>query len=101
MMKKLPPLEKVFEAYSAIADGRVAVDGQEARVRSSDGAKEYTVTWDGDVYASDDSTTYWQGYAGYPVLAVLLLPAFAAGVAAVWLLARGIGSVARVRALSP
>lgn len=73
MMKKLPPLEKVYEAYSAIADGRVTMDKQEASVRSSDGAKEYRVVWDGDVYASDDSATYWQGYAGYPVLAVLLL----------------------------
>ena len=72
-MKKLPPLEKVYEAYGAIADGRVTLDGRVARVRSSDGAKEYTLAWDGDVYASDDSATYWQGYAGYPVLAVLLL----------------------------
>lgn len=72
-MKKLPPIEKIYEAYSVIADGRVSLDGQEARVRSSDGAKEYSVAWDGDVYASSDSATYWQGYAGYPVLAVLML----------------------------
>ena len=72
-MKKLPPLEKIYEAYSAIADGRVALEESAARVHSSDGTKEYVVTWDGDVYTSTDSATYWQGYAGYPVLAVLML----------------------------
>lgn len=45
----------------------------EAHVRSSDAAKEYIVTWDGDIYTSTDNATYWQGYAGYPVLAVRLL----------------------------
>lgn len=72
-MEKLPPLEKVYEAYSAIADGRVTLGEYEAGVRSSDGAKEYTVAWDGDIYSSTDNATYWQGYAGYPVLAVLML----------------------------
>ena len=72
-MNKLPPLEKIYEAYSAIADGRVALGESAARVRSSDCAKEYTVTWNGNIYTSTDSATYWQGYAGYPVLAVLML----------------------------
>lgn len=31
--------------------------------------KTYTVTF----YTSNDNATYWQGYAGYPVLAVLML----------------------------
>ena len=26
-----------------------------------------------DTYSSDDNATYWQGYAGYPVIAVLML----------------------------
>lgn len=72
-MDKLPPMEKIPEAYSAIADGRVRLGDGEAEVRSSDGAKGYVVRWDGDVYSSTDSATYWQGYAGYPVLAVLML----------------------------
>ena len=75
-MKKLPPLEKVYEAWSALADGRVSmcVDEQRATVASSDGQKEYTVAWDADgrVCSSNDNATYWQGYAGYPVLAVLM-----------------------------
>lgn len=72
-MIKLPPIEKIYEAYSAIADSRVTLGENEAHVRSSNAAKEYIVTWDGDIYTSTDNATYWQGYAGYPVLAVLLL----------------------------
>ena len=67
-MKKRPPLEKIYEAYSAIADGRVLMGEHEAAVRSSDGGGEYRVTWTEDAYASTDNATYWQGYAGYPVL---------------------------------
>ena len=71
---KMPPKEKIPEAYSAIADGRVHIgDDNTATVRSSDGAKTYTVKWQGDTYTSDDNATYWQGYPGYPVLAVLML----------------------------
>ena len=72
-MEKLPPLEKTYEAMSAIADGRVRMAAGRAAVASSDGAKEYTVTWDGNAYTSNDNATYWQGYAGYPVIAVLML----------------------------
>lgn len=72
-MEKLPPIEKIPEAWSAIADGRVTLGQGEAEIRSSDGQKTYRVCWEGDVYASTDSATYWQGYPGYPVLAVLML----------------------------
>ena len=75
-MNKRPPLAKALEAWSALADGRVALDGEERRatVRSSNGAKAYTVTWseDGAAYSSNDNATYLQGYAGYPVIAVLM-----------------------------
>lgn len=72
-MEKMPPLEKIYEAYSAIADGRVEMGANSALVGSSNGAKTYTVQWEGDAYRSSDSATYWQGYAGYPVIAVLML----------------------------
>lgn len=76
-MDKLPPIEKVYEAWSAVADGRVTLHPEErqATVVSSNGAKTYTVAWneDGTVYSSNDNATYWQGYAGYPVIAVLML----------------------------
>ena len=71
-MKKMPPREKAFEAYSAIADGRVEMHDGYAFVTSSDGAKTYEVAWTGDTYSSTDNATYWQGYAGYPVIAVLI-----------------------------
>ena len=76
-MEKLAPVEKVFEAFTALDSGRVEIlrdDGTrgEASVWSSDHAKCYTVRWDGDLVYSDDNSTYWRGYAGYPVIAVLM-----------------------------
>ncbi len=49
-------------------------DERRATVTSSNGEKEYTVSWDEDgaAYSSNDNATYWQGYAGYPVIAVLM-----------------------------
>ena len=73
MMNKLPPLEKIYEAYSAIADGRVSMGEGRATVLSSNKAKEYSVTWSDTAYSSNDNATQWQGYAGYPVIAVLML----------------------------
>ena len=72
-MNKLPPIQKIHEAFSAIADGRVKLDGDRAEVVSSDRGKRYTVTWEGDLYTSNDNASYWQGYAGYPMIAVLML----------------------------
>lgn len=72
-MKKLPPIEKIFEAWTAVADGRVSLNDSVADVSSSDGAKHYVVRFAGDQYSSDDNATFWQGYAGYPVIAVLML----------------------------
>jgi hypothetical protein len=72
MMNKLPPIEKIYEAYSAIAGNRITMHNDHAAVLSSDRSKHYTVTWDGNTFASDDNATYWQGYAGYPVIAVLM-----------------------------
>lgn len=70
---QIPPIEKIYEAFSAIADDRVKMYDGFALVSSSDAAKEYKVRWDGDVYSSNDSASYWQGYMGYPVIAVLML----------------------------
>lgn len=72
-MEKLPPKEKVYEAWTAIADGRVRLYDNHATVISSNKAKEYTITFKDDVYSSNDNGTFWQGYAGYPVLAVMML----------------------------
>lgn len=72
-MEKLPPKEKIYEAFTALADGRVEMKGNSAAVISSDGSKSYRVAWRGNEYASTDNATYWQGYAGYPVICVLML----------------------------
>jgi hypothetical protein len=73
---KLPPRAKVFEAFTAVADGRVRLAGPgSATVISSRGDKTYDVAWsdDGRVVTSNDNASYWQGYLGYPLLAVLLV----------------------------
>lgn len=79
-MAKLPPVEKIYEAWTAVVDRRVSIadgsdlDAGSAVVTSSDDKKEYSITWRdrGSVYTSSDPATYWQGYAGYPVIAVLM-----------------------------
>ncbi len=72
---KLPPRAKVFEAFTAVADGRVRVTGAgSAKVSSSGGDKTYDVEWsaDGHTITANDNASYWQGYLGYPILAALL-----------------------------
>lgn len=71
-MEKLPPVEKVFEAWTAIVDNRIKIYENHADVESSDGTKGYVVKFDGNTFSSDDNATYWRGYAGYPVLALLM-----------------------------
>ena len=86
-MKKFPPIEKVYEAWTALADGRVALHDGYADVSSSNGEKSYVVRFSGDQYSSDDNATFWRGYPGYPVLAVLMLQGkipYDAGEAANW-----------------
>ncbi len=72
---KLPPRAKVFEAFTAVADGRVRLTGPgSATVTSSGGDRTYDVEWaaDGHTIAANDNASYWQSYLGYPALAVLL-----------------------------
>jgi hypothetical protein len=72
---KMPPLAKVYEALGAIGDGRVRVeDGRRASVTSSDGSKTYTVetSADGTEISSNDNASFWQGYLGYPAIAMLI-----------------------------
>ena len=76
---KMPPLVKAYEALGAIGDGRVRIeDGRRATVTSSDGSKTYEVqtSADGREIASNDNASYWQGYLGYPTIAVLLARGF-------------------------
>jgi hypothetical protein len=72
---KMPPRAKVFEAFTAVADGRVRLTAPgAASVTSSGGDKTYDVEWseDGHTVTANDNASYWQGYLGYPILAALL-----------------------------
>lgn len=72
---KIPPKAKIYEALSAIADDRVKIIGDtKAEVISSSGNKTYLIEWSDDFskITSNDNASYWQGYLGYPILAVLL-----------------------------
>jgi len=72
---KIPPLIKAYEALGAIGDGRVRIeDDRHATVTSSDLSKTYDVEMsaDGREIASNDNASYWQGYLGYPAIAVLI-----------------------------
>lgn len=70
---KTPPLAKVYEALTTIASNRIKMFDNYAIVSSSNLKKSYTVTWKNNQYASNDNATYWQGYPGYPIIAVLFL----------------------------
>ncbi len=72
-MEKIPPIAKIYEAYSCIADNRIEMKENMAIVHSSDSKKTYEVKWQENNYSSTDNASFWQGYPGYPVIAVLLL----------------------------
>lgn len=70
---KQTPISKVYEALTAIVDNRVVLKDNTASVTSSDNEKTYQVNWKDNLYSSNDNATFWQGYPGYPVVAVLML----------------------------
>jgi hypothetical protein len=72
---KMPPIVKVYEAMGALGDGRVRIESAtRALVTSSEGNKTYEVEVSdgGREVASNDNASYWQGYLGYPAIAVLI-----------------------------
>src|ERR1700719_431211 len=76
---KMPPLAKVYEALGALGDGRVRLeDERRATVTSSDGRRTYEVetSEDGHEISSNDNSSYWQGYLGYPAIAVIIARGF-------------------------
>lgn len=70
-----PPVIKLYEALGAVADGRVHIDGNKAKVYSSSGNKYYDINYDPETnsISSNDNASYWKGYAGYPIVAFLLV----------------------------
>lgn len=69
-----PPLPKIYEALGAVADGRLEITGNSAKVYSSSGNKYYHVNYDSSKNAImvNDNASYWKGYLGYPAIAFLM-----------------------------
>lgn len=74
MKWKPPPPIKIYEALGAVADGRVHVEGDGAKVYSSSGNKFYEVRYSKAERAvmANDNGSYYQGYLGYPAIAYLM-----------------------------
>ena len=70
---KVPPISKIYEAFSAIADNRITLKENSAIVTSSDYQREYQINWKDNRISSTDNATFWQGYPGYPVIATWIL----------------------------
>ncbi|MCC5995616.1 MAG: hypothetical protein JJU18_04500 [Oceanicaulis sp.] len=72
---KAPKIEKIYEAITVILDNRIEyIDANNAIVSSSDGSKNYTLSWsDGfDKFYSDDNSSKWQNTIGYPIIAIII-----------------------------
>jgi hypothetical protein len=74
MLWKHPPIIKIYEALGSVADGRVEVTGNTAKVYSSSRNKYYDVTYDPEKNAvmTNDNGSFWKGYLGYPAIAFLM-----------------------------
>lgn len=71
---KLPPKIKIYEALGCIADKRIKINGNEAKIFSSSRGKFYSVRYDGEnKIMSNDNASYWMGYLGYPSITFLML----------------------------
>lgn len=73
MKWKHPPVPKIYEALGTVADGRIELNGDTAKVFSSSGQKFYEVQYDPaeNAIMANDNASYWQGYLGYPAIAML------------------------------
>ena len=74
MKWKLPSKTKLYEAPTAVADGRVIVSRNRAKVYSSSMNKFYDVIYDLKKKAimSNDNSSYWTGSLGWPSIATLM-----------------------------
>ncbi len=74
MKWKHPHLIKIYEALGTLADNRIEVIGNTAKVYSSSGNKFYEVLFNSEsnYIMSNDNGSYWNGELGYPAIAFLL-----------------------------
>jgi hypothetical protein len=70
---KHPPIIKIYEALGTVADGRIEMNGDSAKVFSSTGKKFYEVLYDpvANEIMCNDNSSYWQATLGYPAIAML------------------------------
>lgn len=71
-----PPVEKVYQALTVIADRRIQeLSRNRAIVSSSDGSRQYLVQWNDErsAFGSTDRASTSYGYIGYPIIAALLM----------------------------
>jgi len=71
-----PKIEKVYEALTAVADGRIKITGDGTAVcASSSGKKFYHLKFDSDSLAmtSNDNMAYYQKSLSYPMMALLIV----------------------------
>jgi len=74
----MPPRIKILEALGTIADKRIEIKGNTAKVTSSMHEKTYSVTFNKDTInkdtiTSNDNGSFYKGYLGYPSIAFLML----------------------------
>lgn len=74
MKWKHPPIIKIYEAISSVADNRVEVSGNSGKVYSSSRNKFYEIYYDPSIQSimANDNGSYWKGYLGYPSIAFLM-----------------------------
>jgi hypothetical protein len=70
-----PHISKIYEAITAIADGRIEVDGNHAKCYSSSKGKFYEIDYDPETQSimSNDNTAFFTGHMSYPMVAMLML----------------------------
>lgn len=71
MKWKHPSITKIYEALGAVADGRVEVSSNTAKVYSSSRNKYYDIVYDPDKnqIMSNDNSSFYKGELGYPSIA--------------------------------
>lgn len=75
MKWKHPHIIKIYEALGSVADERIKVSGNTAKVYSSSRNKYYEVSYEPESNSimTNDNGSYWKGYLGYPAIAYLLI----------------------------
>jgi hypothetical protein len=75
---KTPPVEKVYEAITAVLDQRILIDlgkPNQGRCYSSSGNKYYDIEFDPqkEAITANDNSAYYVGILSYPMVAYLMV----------------------------